>query len=223
MNNSPHKMINLVLLAAGQSSRFNGIKLAQPITDFNPDGLLITQPLILHSLNKLHSLSNDLSKRNIQNQVVVVLGSHLKSLLELLPSSTHVVINHASEQGLSSSIKVAVKSTIEYQAGSMLLALGDHIGIGYEDYQQLGQLWTQTELNVCAYYQQQLAAPAIFNRSCFNDLAALKTDQGAKPILYKLNKKKQLATLTLHNGIYDIDTEQDIIEWQQQFIEKPSS
>jgi len=99
----------------------------------------------------------------------------------------------------------------------MLLTLGDHIGVNIDDYRQLVELWLQTQVNVCSYYQNQLAAPAIFNQIHFSKLNELQGDQGAKPLLLELAKTKQLKTLTLVNGVYDIDTKEDLLAWQQSF------
>lgn len=217
MNDQTNKKISLILLAAGQSRRFNGIKLIQPITATNPNGKQVTQPLLLHGLDKLNALSKYLCNLNVESQVIVVLGTNQTQIQRLLPSSTEVIINENSSEGLSSSIKVAVKATHKIAATDMLLTLGDHIGVDIDDYQQLVELWLQTQVNVCSYYQNQLAAPAIFNQIHFNKLNKLQGDQGAKPLLLELAKTKQLKTLTLVNGVYDIDTKEDLIAWQQAF------
>lgn len=212
------KKISLILLAAGQSRRFKGIKLMQPITAIDHNGEQVTQPLLLHGLNKLKALSNYLQSLNIESQIIVVLGSHQEQLQDLLPNSTQVVINKNSHEGLSTSIKAAITASYQIDASDMLLTLGDHIGVSIDNYQQLIDLWVQTHLNVCSYYQNQLAAPAIFNQRHFNDLNQLQGDQGAKPLLQKLAETEQLKTLTLANGIHDIDTEEDLSAWQQQFL-----
>ncbi|RBW46604.1 hypothetical protein DS885_07490 [Psychromonas sp. B3M02] len=213
-----HNSITLLLLAAGQSRRFNGVKLAQPITDLSIDGSTAkTQPLLLHSLDKLNALSTYLDTLKIQNQVVIVLGHHQQTLQQLLPKGTKIIINEDSDRGLSSSIKTALQATEQAQANNLLITLADHIGISYSDYQQLVQLWLKTQNNVCAYYQEKLAAPAIFKHTHFLALGELQGDKGAKPLLKKLAASNELTTLFLANGIYDIDTEKDLLTWQKQF------
>ena len=50
----------------------------------------------------------------------------------------------------------------------------------------------------------------------FDALTQLKGDQGAKPVLQQLAQHKQLTCLALPNAINDIDTLDDLQQWQQQ-------
>lgn len=213
------KTLTLVLLAAGKSSRFNGIKLAQSITDLNADGLLVKQPLLLHSLDKLSHVADYLTSKHISNNVVVILGTHHSELSQLLPTSCTYRINNNSLDGLSTSVKVGVKAARSANASGLLLALGDHIGVTYTDYITLAEHWLTEQSNVCASYQGQLGVPAIFTSEQFDALTQLKGDQGAKPVLQQLAQQNQLICLALPNAINDIDTQDDLQQWQQQKLE----
>lgn len=210
------KTLTLVLLAAGKSSRFNGIKLAQPITDLNADNVLVEQPLLLHSLDKLNYLAGHLTSRNIISNVVAILGNHHDTLSKLLPNSTAYMINEKSADGLSTSVKVGVEAALSANADGLLLTLADHIGVTYQDYIKLADLWITQQSNVCASYQNQLGVPAIFNNEQFEALTYLKGDQGAKPVLQQLANTDRLTCLNLPNAIIDIDTQDDLLQWQQQ-------
>ena len=210
------KTLTLVLLAAGKSSRFNGIKLAQPITDLNANNVLVEQPLLLHSLDKLNYLAGYLTSRNIISNVVIILGNHHDTLSGLLPSSTAYMINEKSADGLSTSVKVGVEAALSANADGLLLTLADHIGVNYQDYIKLADLWITQQSNVCASYQNQLGVPAIFNSEQFEALTYLKGDQGAKPVLQQLANTDRLTCLDLPNAIIDIDTQDDLLQWQQQ-------
>jgi molybdenum cofactor cytidylyltransferase len=212
--------INLVLLAAGQSRRFNGIKLAQSITDTNNKGETVTQALLLHSLDKLNCLSLYLTSLNISNEVMVILGGHQLQLKTLLPETTNTVFNPYSELGLSTSIKTAVEEAHNKHSTALLLALADHIGISDQDYKNLVDLWINKQHTVCAFYHNSFAVPAIFDHRQFSELSLLQGDQGAKPILNALANSNQLTSLSLPNGVYDIDTRDDIAHWQQQKIQR---
>ena len=218
VNDATQKTLTLVLLAAGKSSRFNGIKLAQPIVDLNADGVLVNQPLLLHSLDKLNYLADYLTSNNIANNVVVVLGTHHRELSKLLPRSTAYISNDKSDYGLSTSVKAGVEAAIATNASALLLALGDHIGVTYTDYMTLADLWVMQQSNVCASYQAQLGVPAIFTSDQFPALTKLKGDQGAKPVLQQLAQNNQLTCLDLPNAINDIDTQDDLLQWQQQTL-----
>ncbi len=215
ITNGPQKTITLVLLAAGKSSRFKGVKLAQPIVDFNANGVLIEQPLLLHSLDKLNYVADYLISNNVVSHVVVVLGSHHKELSSLLPKSTIFIINKQSERGLSTSIKVGVKNALSTNASGLMLALADHIGVSYSDYIKLADLWILKNHSICSSYQSQLGVPALFTADQFSTLALLNGDQGAKPLLQQLAHNKQLTCLDLPNAINDIDTQDDLLQWQQ--------
>jgi len=215
ITNGSQKTITLVLLAAGKSSRFRGVKLAQPIVDFNANGVLIEQPLLLHSLDKLNYVADYLISNNVVSHVVVVLGSHHKELSSLLPKSTVFIINKQSERGLSTSIKVGVKNALSTNASGLMLALADHIGVSYSDYKKLADLWILKNHSICASYQSQLGVPALFTADQFSTLALLNGDQGAKPLLQQLAYNKQLTCLDLPNAINDIDTQDDLLQWQQ--------
>jgi len=212
---TPQKKLILVLLAAGQSRRFNGIKLAQPMLDLNADNNLISQSLLLHSLDKLNYLAAYLTSKNIDNSVVVVLGAYHDQLKKLLPASTRYVINHQSEHGLSTSVRVAVEAALSTEASDLLLALGDHIGVSYTDYMNLVDLWLIQQDNVCSSYQSQLGVPAIFGEGQFFALKQLTGDQGAKPLLHQLELDNSLYCLALPNAVSDIDTRSDVLQWQQ--------
>ena len=210
------KTLTLVLLAAGKSSRFNGIKLAQPITDLNANNVLVEQPLLLHSLDKLNYLADYLTSQNIANNIVVILGNHHDTLSKLLPSSAAYMINEKSDFGLSTSVKVGVEAALSANANGLLLALGDHIGVTYQHYIKLADLWLTQQNSVCASYQAQLGVPAIFDSEQFEALTYLKGDQGAKSVLQQLAQNHRLTCLDLPNAINDIDTLDDFLKWQQQ-------
>lgn len=214
-NNVKQATLTLVLFAAGKSSRFNGIKLAQVITDSNAEKVLIKQPLLLHSFDKLTYLSDYLTAKGITNNVVVVLGAHHHELSQLLPASCHYILNDNSLDGLSTSVKVGVDFALSARASGLLFALADHIGVTYKNYITLADLWIAQQGNVCAVYQGQLGVPAIFSHDQFTGLLHLKGDQGAKPVLQQLAKTNQLITLNLPGAIDDIDTQDDVLQWQQ--------
>lgn len=220
VNDLTPKKLSLVLLAAGKSSRFNGVKLAQSIQDINAQNILLDQPLLLHGLDKLNYLAEYLSSIGVANKVVVVLGAHHQQLKKLLPISTAYIINHQSQDGLSTSVQAAIGIAESSDSSDLLLALADHIGVSYQDYINLVDLWLIKQGNVCASYQSQLGVPAIFSRGQFPALSQLKGDQGAKPLLHQLASENNLTYLDLPNAVSDIDTRNDLIQWQQLKLNK---
>ena len=64
------------------------------------------------------------------------------------------------------------------------------------------------------YYAQILGTPALFHKSIFKDLLALKGDIGAKKIINA--NEKEVAKLHFENGVIDIDTLEDYEQFIQQ-------
>ncbi len=61
---------------------------------------------------------------------------------------------------------------------------------------------------VASRYADTLGVPALFDRSCFEELLALDDADGAKPII--LRDRSRVATLPFPNGEIDIDTAKDL-------------
>ncbi|PTA50634.1 nucleotidyltransferase family protein [Shewanella morhuae] len=221
---SSAKRLLIVVLAAGQSQRFEGIKLAQRIPSCHAFG---TEELpIINShitcLQQLDGLTLDRARPDAHSPQVapllIILGTHhhiLQPLLAELISRQpfDVMINQQSHTGLASSVRLAASYALEQGFDGMLLTLADQVALGVDDYQQLISTWHQTGKNVAAYYLDDVGVPAIFNASTLPLFTHLSGDRGAKPILKQQEKQGALVTIPLPRAAIDIDTQADLASW----------
>lgn len=186
----------VVILAAGSASRFGGIKqLAR----------LAGQPMLVHCLRAYARLG--------QMQSLVVLGANADKIEPVLPDWTDMVVNPSWRQGMGSSLSSAM-GWLHSEVTHLLVGLGDQPAIQAE---QLNALIVQACLHpnkrIAAAYGAGPGVPAIFPRQDFGLLAKLDGDRGAKSLL--LAEPHRLVTLALQEASYDIDTQDELKQWQQ--------
>ncbi|MCL1086892.1 nucleotidyltransferase family protein [Shewanella glacialipiscicola] len=223
LESSPKRLL-IVVLAAGQSQRFEGVKLAQLIPShyaFSTEKLPIINCHIAR-LQQLDGLTLDRARPDAHSPQVapllIILGTHhhiLQPLLAELNSRQpfDVVINQQSHTGLASSVRLAASYALEQGFDGMLLTLADQVALDVDDYQQLISMWHQTGKDVAAYYLDDVGVPAIFNASTLPLLTHLSGDRGAKPILKQQEKLGALVTIPLPRAAIDIDTQADLASW----------
>ncbi|WP_049795940.1 nucleotidyltransferase family protein [Shewanella sp. ANA-3] len=221
----------IVVLAAGESRRFQGIKLAQPLsTSSNANS---GQSILQHHIDRLARFTSAPLVIGASNQVsvslLVVLGAHANELrpqLEALGANQFTLLHNADWQtGLSSSLRVAADYAKAQQFDGMLLTLADQVALTFEDYRQLIETWQMSQQSVAALYANEagtlngqdkldeLGAPAIFNASILDLLTDLTGDRGAKSILKQLANVGELVAVPLPHAAIDIDTKADLALW----------
>jgi molybdenum cofactor cytidylyltransferase len=196
MNTEPnmHKSIDIIILAAGNSRRFDGDK-----------RLLMLQTI-------LHTITQTFSNNNIR--IICVLKSSDKNQLpNLLGEYQHhqalnVVWNDKPEQGMGHSLALAAK---QLTADACMVFLADMPLIKAHTLQQLLPLLTAHNI-VTPSYQQQRGHPVCFGRDFYEELQQLQGDKGAKHLFDKYPE----ACITIETDdkgvLIDIDTPND---WQQ--------
>jgi molybdenum cofactor cytidylyltransferase len=220
-----------IILAAGGSRRFNGVKLMSRLNN--------GKPLLEHSIQQLqlgceqfqaqqageHSNASvnhnvDISRLEL-SPVTVILGGHHECLAPLLPSGMAYRLNPDWQQGLSSSIRVAVKHAVELDADAILLTLADQVALESHDYAALLALFCgrfsqgapHRGQTTAAFYRQTPGVPAIFLIDDFTALSQLTADKGAKAILFLHHKQQNLQLLPLERAAIDIDTQTELSLW----------
>ncbi|QDZ90516.1 nucleotidyltransferase family protein [Shewanella decolorationis] len=215
----------IVVLAAGESRRFQGIKLAQPLSTTANEGR--GQSILQRHIDRLVRFTSAPLVMGASNQVsaslLVVLGAHaneLLSQLEALGANQFTLLHNADWQtGLSSSLRVAADYAKAQQYDGMLLTLADQVALTFEDYRQLIETWQTSQQSVAALYKHEagkldeLGAPAIFNASILDLLTDLTGDRGAKSILKQLANVGELVAVPLPHAAIDIDTKADLASW----------
>lgn len=187
--------LGLILLAAGESKRFNGFP--KQILRFQGKSLLRrTAEAALNS-------SADL--------VCVVLGANaekVKTEIEDLPLA--VCVNEKPADGMASSLKKGLKNLLEIEpelkAAGVVLA--DQPLVSAENLQHLIDIFqSEKPLIAASKYGKTIGVPAIFSRIFFDEILALKSSAGAKKII--LQNLASVRKIPLPEAAFDIDTPSD--------------
>lgn len=184
----------IVLLAAGEASRFGSPK---QLARYQGQTFIDRSIALLGSMNC---------------ELIIITGAHhavIYDHLNLTSNDYHVIFNQDWQQGMSSSIKVAVTHCPEYCAG-MLFVTVDQILITQEDIQSLIDRWQKDPSRiVCAQYAEHRGVPAIFPRQYFSKLLDLSGDKGARNLI---KSSSNVNVVPLPNAELDIDTLQQLTD-----------
>jgi molybdenum cofactor cytidylyltransferase len=184
--------IAILILAAGESKRMNGIKQLLPWKNTTLLGNAIEKAI--------------LSKADA---VYVVLGANAD---QIAPTIAHYNIqsmeNKNWKNGLGNSIACGVnflkENQLQYDA--ILITLADQPLITAADYNALIDKYAQKEGKIIACETNNTpSVPAIFDAVYFEKLAQLNEDKGAKEIL--IAAQKEVYVLRSNAIMMDIDTQ----------------
>ncbi|MCU8003528.1 MULTISPECIES: nucleotidyltransferase family protein [unclassified Shewanella] len=218
------KRLLIVVLAAGESKRFDGVKLAQLLPSHSATEIR-EQTIINTHVERLQQLScQDLGldrqdTHSLQHTpLLIILGAHqhiLQPLLVELHSRQpfDILVNPQWQTGLASSVSLAASYAKEQGFDAMLLTLADQVALSADDYRQLILTWYETGKDVAAHYLDDLGVPAIFNASTLPQFTHLSGDRGAKSILKQQARQGALVAITLPRAAIDIDTQADLASW----------
>ncbi|MBW4965782.1 nucleotidyltransferase family protein [Pseudoalteromonas sp. CR1] len=159
-----------VLLAAGQSSRFNGCKLIANVGN--------NKSMIARAVEVLQQLD--------ASPVYIVSGAWHSEITQALKHCNNIEIIHNLHwhQGLGKSIALAVnhlKHSGDWDG--ILFTLADQVELETCDIQLLVTQFQKTPTRWCANYGKRLGVPAIFPHDDFDLLTTLTTDKGAQHLL----------------------------------------
>ena len=220
----------IAVLAAGESRRFQGAKLAQRLSTAASEGQ--RHSILQRHIDCLARFTSAPLVMGASNQVtaelLVVLGAHqtlLRPQLDALGALKLTLLDNPNWQtGLASSLRVAADFAKAQQFDGMLLTLADQVALTFEDYRQVIETWQTSQQSVAAFYTNEaelngqgtldeLGAPAIFNASILDLLTDLTGDRGAKSILKQLANMGELVAVPLPHAAIDIDTKADLASW----------
>lgn len=210
--NSYSYNLKIIVLAAGKSKRFNGIKLLAKVKQKNTPVTLIQRVL--------HQISTALKLLNIdENHLHVATGDYHDQITEFLGKQFSLGYCERAHCGIGYTIAQSVEKTIisESKTSHIMIMLADQIALNTDDYVSLiKQSIATPDKLICAKADQEIMSPAIFPQQYFTDLMSLEGDKGAKVLLH--NNKEQLQVVLLPNAAIDIDTQQDLINWHANVI-----
>ncbi|KIO35586.1 NTP transferase domain-containing protein [Shewanella sp. cp20] len=215
--------VMIALLAAGESRRFGGVKLAQSLSSEaqklacelaceQADTPLISQPtetLIGHQYQVLHEVANRLGAT-----LMVVTGAHHQAVASCLPPLATLLHNPDWQGGLGHSIAAAAREAKARRAETLLIALGDQVKLGTEDYLALFGARRRANMRVCAYYELTLGPPVLFHYDDFEGLSNLSGDRGAKGLLSRRYQEGALIAMAMPDAGVDIDTRSELVAYR---------
>ena len=186
--------IGAVILAAGESSRFG-----QPKQLVQFRGKSLVRRVV------------DAAKDANCSAIVVVLGSKREQIeRELKETDAIVAENRDWRRGIGSSIRVGVESAVNQAPDieAIVLLTCDQPFVKTDTIERLIATREETKKAIVASsYSETLGVPALFDRSCFQELLALDDETGAKAII--LSNRERVAELLFPEGKIDIDTAAD--------------
>ncbi len=190
----PSQGLHAIVLAAGASTRFGSAKQLARVGG---------HPLLQMAVTRAGDVAG--------HAVLVVLGAHASELTPLLAhSQASVIINREWREGMASSIRAGV-ARLPPSCTAVLLLLVDQVAITREDLQRLVSAWRrQPEYIAAAHYGAITGVPAIFPRSTFAALQALRGDAGARQLLRR--NPDRLVRVPMDRAAIDIDTPEDLLK-----------
>ncbi|WP_370831735.1 NTP transferase domain-containing protein [Clostridium sp.] len=185
--------INLILLAAGNSKRFNGNKLLAIYKD---------KPIYMYIVEKVLDLE--------VNKIICV-TQYEEIKVGLLNTDINVVINDNSSLGISSSIKLGIN--FDKNADGYMFMVCDQPFISIKTLNSLIDNFINGNKGiVCVGYGDNKGNPVIFSKRYINELLSLEGDNGGKRILKGHLNDLNIVNVDNEIELADIDTQEEFIK-----------
>jgi molybdenum cofactor cytidylyltransferase len=143
--------------------------------------------------------------------VVVVVGESSNAIRDELRGTSAVAVENPHwQRGLGTSIHRGLEHLIESASAidAVILLACDQPLVAASTIAALSAEWDKTGKPIVASsYADTLGVPALFDRSCFDDLLALPDDSGAKSLIAA--RPNDIAAIPFEKGAIDIDTPSD--------------
>lgn len=188
-----------IILAAGESKRFNGIKQLAKIDD----------------KTLLEIVVDNLSQSSIDS-LYVCLGANAEKIKAVLPNNIKSIVSENWQKGLGHSIADSIDA-IGDSCDSVLLLLADQIKVPTA---HLDQLMIEAKLHpkkiIATSVGGLFLPPVIFPKKYFQQLKLLQGDKGAAHLLKQ--HSDQVLIVTCEQAKVDIDTADDLDMIQQDIL-----
>ncbi|GLS82704.1 nucleotidyltransferase family protein [Paraferrimonas haliotis] len=182
-----------LVLAAGASRRFNGIKLLAKHPKYD-------MSLIEHSVAQLDA--------SPFSNLKVVLGHYHEAIRQHLHQRYEVIMSENFAQGLSHTIADGV-AQLDPSSSHVMLVLADQHQLNLRDYRQLFDALHRAPTSIhCCKSEQGISPPVIFPKRFFSELMSLHGRKGAKSLLQKYAQLR--VDTDIINAGFDVDTRQQL-------------
>ena len=201
---SSHPFVSGLLLAAGSSSRFGRVKQLVEL-----DGV----SLVERAVTMLNESDVD--------EVVVVLGHAAPDVRRRLgDGSAKVVLNPEFKTGLSSSLRVGVRS-LDEKSEAVVVCLADQPFVTSELVDRIVTKFRETGADAVAAASGDLVSPPVLlRRSLYPQVGGLEGDKGAKAIA--MGQAGLLRVEVDGDVLLDIATEEELRRAKRLIRERPS-
>lgn len=148
--------------------------------------------------------------------IAVVLGANAERIKpEISQLPVQIVENQQWEEGMSSSIRVGLEALLAMNPNldAVAIALCDQPFVSPQTLNQLVETYRFTGKPIIASeYAGTLGVPALFNRTLFSEIMALKSTEGARKLIKK--HIQEVFGVPFPEGSIDIDTPNDYEQLQ---------
>jgi molybdenum cofactor cytidylyltransferase len=191
--------IGLMILAAGASTRMGTPK----------------QLLAYRGCSFIRNIA-EVAIASVCQPIAVVLGANAEQIKpEISQLPVHIVENQQWADGMSSSIRVGLEAllAVNQNLEAVAIALCDQPFVSSQTLDQIVEAFHLTGKPIIASeYGGTLGVPALFSRSLFSELMALKSNEGAKKLIKK--HIHEVFSVPFPEGSIDIDTPTDYEQLQ---------
>lgn len=183
--------INLILLASGNSIRFKGNKLLEPVNN---------KPMYMNVVEKIVKL-------NFNKIILVTQYEEIKE--ELSKYRIQIVMNENSKLGISHSIKLGINEDVE--ADAYMFMVCDQPFISLESMKKLINRFIKSNKGMaCVEHNGNLGNPTIFSGKYKHELLSLNGDIGGKTIMKKHIDDLEKVQIIHEVELMDIDTREEL-------------
>lgn len=190
--------IGAVILAAGSSSRLGEPK----------------QLVHFQSKSLLQQVIDEVAQIEFEELVVILGANEVLIKKKVNFKSAKLIQNPNWEEGMASSIRLAVEEAERRGLNALLILLSDQPFVNSELLRDLIKLYSPgKELIVASEYNNIFGVPVLFDRHYFQDLKELTGDTGARKLIKQYQDK--VKGVKFEKGLVDIDTQEDLSKLQK--------
>ena len=192
MTVATNKLVIAIVLAAGMASRFGTTK--QLVT---VNGVTLVKRAV------------DVATASQASATTVVVGHDSDAVTAaLIPFNGFYLCNENFADGMGSSLALAVRAT-RHAAAAFIVMLADQPLITPGHLDALIDAWSGNDDEIVATsFARTLGPPALFARACFDDLATLQGESGARALFD--DPRFSLRTVEFQAAAVDIDEPADL-------------